>query len=88
MCCVFNHPGFLPIQTQRVIPDPYPQTVEDFFFLAKRPCGWDLPQAIAQDNLNDVISNIAALWAPEAVVVFFFFEKNDHLEVAKESPIF
>ena len=23
-------------------------------------------QAIAQDNLNDVISNIAALWAPEA----------------------
>lgn len=27
-----------------------------------------VPQAIAQDNLNDVISNIAALWAPEAVV--------------------
>ena len=26
-----------------------------------------VPQAIAQDNMNDVISNIAALIAPEAL---------------------
>lgn len=54
--------------------DPYPPTVGGFVSSWRcNPCGWDLPQAIAQDNLNDVISNIAALWAPEAVVVFFFF---------------
>ena len=38
--------------------------VAKFFVLSV--CGVLILQAIAQDNMNDVISNIAALIAPEA----------------------
>ena len=61
-------------QPSRIFADPNP-TEKTQILIPNGGRVVGLPQAIAQDNLNDVISNIAALWAPEARC-FFFFQKR------------